>query len=159
MVCHTVCLDLPRRSSISTSHCSVKVYQRMPMIFVLGKPLAQPNWFSKHVCIHTLRVCVSSFCVTWPWIIMSAVTVDVITYCECQHYLLQGCCTGNTNVQKIGENNGLWKRRRCLLFQHQKELSSQGGPVLPDRYKAFCQPCVLFNWMFQWRLSNILAWI
>lgn len=144
MVCHTVCLDSTRRSSISTSHCSVMVDQRMPMIFVLGKPLAQTNWFSKHVGIHTLRVCVSPFCVRWSWIIMLAVTVDVIMYCECQNYLLQGCCTGNTNVKKTGENNGLW-RCRFLLFQHHKELPSQGGPVLSDRYKAFSQPCVLYN--------------
>jgi len=79
---------------------------------------------------------------------MLAVTVDVIMYCECQNYLLKGCCTGNTKVQKIGENNGLWRRRKFLLFQHHKQLPSQGVPVLCDRYKAFSQPCVLFNGMF-----------
>jgi len=33
-------------------------------------------------------------------------------------------------------------------FQHHKELPSQGGPVLSDKYKNFSQRCLLFNEMF-----------
>jgi len=79
---------------------------------------------------------------------MSTVTVDVIMYCEYQMYLLQGCCTGNTNAQKIGENNGLWRCRRCMLFKYLKEIPGRSSPVLSSRYKAFSQPRVLFNGMF-----------
>ena len=68
---------------------------------------------------------------------MLAVTVDMIKYCECQIYLLQGCCTGNTKEQKIAENDGLWRCCRCLVFQHHKEIANPGDLVLSDRYKAF----------------------